>query len=51
MIRRIFSLGIKAEVLQLTFTAGAIVGMLTEAVMMVAVMSGFPLARMIGGLL
>lgn len=33
MIRRLFSLGIKAEVLQLTFVAGAVCGMLVEAML------------------
>ena len=33
MIRRLLSLGVKAEVLQLTFVVGAIFGMVIEAVL------------------
>lgn len=34
MIRKLLSLGIKAEVLQLTFVAGAVLGMAAEAFIM-----------------
>ena len=42
-IGRMAKLGIKLEVLQLTFAVGAIAGMLVEAAMMIAVMSGHTL--------
>lgn len=48
MIRRIFSLGIKAEVLQLTFAVGCIVGMLVEAVLITVPKLAFAI---LGGML
>lgn len=51
MIARILTLGIKAEVLQITFLAGGIVGSLITGAFVAAALAGLPVARMIGGLI